>query len=198
MPITSWGTTWPIDKIKSKFPSTSHLFTCAGQEKSSLPSDCSRTNSAGPSPRVARSVRQSCVRNKVAGVWPNMVWISPPVMGPCVPMAGRTPARRWPKYRQANSVSSDGAAGRGGAEHGVDFAAGHGTVRPDGGEDPGQALPEVLPGEFRQFSGAGVVAGEVRRNCQDLAAFPERGEGAKQRVSNVFGGEDRGFGPKAG
>ena len=57
MPMTSCGTTWPIDRIRSWPPSASSWSTCAGQAKSSLPSVTSRTKSAG---HLAEGARCRC------------------------------------------------------------------------------------------------------------------------------------------
>ena len=94
MPITSCGTTWPIDRIRSWPPCQTSLLSCAGQGLVQMPSVTSVTNSAGTWPTVTTSFRQSCSRIRSFGSPGNMRSNCQSGIGTCVPRAGITSTSR--------------------------------------------------------------------------------------------------------
>ena len=60
MPMTSCGTTWPMERIKSYFSSITRRFTSTLTGSVHRPSVISARNSPGTSPNFTTSVRQLC------------------------------------------------------------------------------------------------------------------------------------------
>jgi len=105
IPITSWGTTWPMDRIRDLLGCAfcwgllvlrldhTWVLSWAGQGWFTIPSVALLTISAGACPIVTTSFLQSCTINglgvRFANSSPNILRICVLVMGACVPNAGR-------------------------------------------------------------------------------------------------------------
>lgn len=66
IPMTSWGTTWPTEKMASWFPSQTSLLSWAGQGLETIPFVASETMEAGQWPMVVTSFLQSWTRRTSA------------------------------------------------------------------------------------------------------------------------------------
>ena len=64
MPTTSWGTTWPMESIRSYAGSSSRRLTSTSMESVTSPSDISDTYSPGTVPTFSTSLRQLCTMKR--------------------------------------------------------------------------------------------------------------------------------------
>ena len=89
MPITSCGTTWPGDTIRSYFSSMRRRFTSTSTGSFHSPPEIFSISAAGTSPSFTTSVRQLCTIMLLYGMSPNIAFHCCSETGTCVPSAGR-------------------------------------------------------------------------------------------------------------